>query len=183
MLDWNEMMKGAEAELTLAPPGDHDMIVHSAEAKVYSTGNQGIAAVFMFENGPHAGQKVFNNFVVVADNPKALGFFFRNMKTLGLDSAYFAKNPGLDEIAEAIIGRRVIVKLAHRKYEEQLQYDVKAIKPPNGALTGTVTSSSSTPSVPTMNTPTTSKVTAPSVPNAPIVPSVPKSAPPVPPTI
>lgn len=177
-MDWNDLMKDAVIEL--AAPGEYDMIVHSAEGTTYSTGSQGIKAVFMFENGPHAGQKVFNNFVIVSGNNQALGMFFRNMKTLGLDSAFFAKNPQLDEVAKAIEGRRIRVKLEHREWNGDMQYDVKGIKPPTGAATGTVPGTSSGPSVPSV---TPSVPSVPSTPQVPTASKVPSSAPPVPPSI
>lgn len=182
-MDWNELMK--DAIIDLAPPGEYDMIVDKAEGTTYSTGSTGIKAVLMFENGPHAGQKVFNNFVIPqagSDNyAQALGFFFRNMQTLGIDSAFFAKNPQLDEVANAVIGRRIRATLTHREWNNEKQYSVKSIKPANGAPTGTVTPKTSGPSVPTMTPNVSAPVaSAPSMPTAPKVPSV---APPVPPSI
>lgn len=177
-MDWNELMK--DADISLAAPGEYDMIVHSAEATTYGTGNQGIKAVFMFENGPHAGQKVFNNFVIVSGNNRALAMFFRNMKTLGLDADFFGKNPQLDEVAKALEGRRARVVLAHREWQGNMQYDVSGIKVPNGAANGGVTTKPSGPSVPS------AMPSAPSVPSTPQVPTAPKvisSAPPVPPSI
>jgi hypothetical protein len=172
-IDWNSLMGQAEDGFTLAPPGDYSVVVKEAEAMQYSTGSQGIKVKFSIESGPNAGTVIFNNFVLVPDKPKALGFFFRNMKTLGLDSEFFTKNPTLDQIADTLIGRRVVIVLKHKEYNGEMRHEVAGIKPPIGAqvASGNVTASPTVPS--TSSGPSM-------VPN--MTPSA-STPPPVPPTI
>lgn len=173
-IDWNTLMGDAEDGFTLAPPGDYGVVVREAEAMTYSTGSRGIKAKFAIESGPNAGSIIFNNFVIVPDKPKALGFFFRNMKTLGVDGDFFAKNPPLEALAEFIIGRRVTVTIKHREYNGQMQYEVANIKPPVGDQVVSPVSNPGSPLIPS----------APKTPLAAFAPSqMPSTPPPVPPSI
>lgn len=177
-IDWNTLMGEAEDGFTLAPPGEYGVVVKDAEAKTYSTGSNGIAAKFSIESGPHAGTVIFNNFVLVPDKPKALGFFFRNMRTMGIDASFFEKNPSLDQLAEQLIGRRATIVLKHKEFNGEMRHEVAGIKAPVGpqvasgnAMTPSTPTIASAPSVPTIT------------PSVPSVPSITPTPPPVPPTI
>ena len=174
-IDWGTLMGEAEDGFTLAPPGDYGVIVREAEAMTYRTGNRGIKVKFAIESGPNAGNIIFNNFVLTPDNPKALGFFFRNMRTFGMDADFFAKNPPLEALAEFITGRRVVVNVKHEDYQGQTQLRVNAVKPPIGDQVVSGPVSTSGPSL------------VPSMPKTPLTPSVstqmPSTPPPVPPSI
>lgn len=58
------------------------------------------------EVGPRANARIFHDFIISPESPKAMAFFFRDMQALGLDAAFFATNPSDEAILRALVGRR-----------------------------------------------------------------------------
>lgn len=167
---------GADAqELEPLPSDTYDFIIKSAEEKVAGSGNQMYVVKAEVESGPHAKRVLFNNFVLVPDNPKALGMFFRNMGALGLNKTFFETNPSHQQVADALVGRRFRGKVkTGRIYNEKVQSDFEQISPAlgGGAPSGPPSGPQTLPPAPV----------AASAPPAPPAPAAAPPAPPAPPT-
>jgi hypothetical protein len=167
---WEDLLSDAgdaSGGFETLPEGDYDFVVKEATAKAASTGKQMYVIKAEIQGGPHNSRLVWHNFVLTPDNPQALGFFFRNMATLGLTADYFKANPADHHVAEALIGRRFRGQVGIRKWQGQDRNEIKAFFPAAGAGVGA---------------PPQAQVAAPAAPPAPpAAPAPPPPAPPVPP--
>jgi Protein of unknown function (DUF669) len=131
-INWNDLRKSADdAGFSVLAAGEYDAMVESAEAKKSSSGKDMISCRFAVESGPHAGRKVFNQFVISPENANALGFFFRHMAALGLTSDYFEKSPSLETVATDLEGRRCRVTVSIREWNGQERNQVDKILAPS----------------------------------------------------
>lgn len=161
-----DLLKAAEdAGFSNCPPGTYDVKIVAGEAKATSAGKDMIVVKFELIGGPHGGRKVSNNFVISPENANALGFFFRHMRALGLDNAYFAKNPAPAQVAADLVGRTCRIEVGTRVWNGEEREDVKKILPPDGATPGNVTPSvASSPVMPGQNVSAAADPMAPNVP-------------------
>lgn len=129
--NFSDLLKAAEdAGFSNTPPGTYDVVVTEAEAKTTSAGKDMIVVKFQIQGGPHGGRKVPNNFVISPENANALGFFFRHMRALGLDSAYFSQNPTPQQVAQSLVGKSCRIEVGTRTWNGEEREDVKKIMPP-----------------------------------------------------
>jgi len=133
---FKDLKKVAEAEgmsFELVAEGDHEVEVQKgAQATKSSNGKDMIKLVFVVVEGPQAKKgKVWHNIVLTVDNPTALGFFFQDLKRLGLGDEYFAHDPepSFKQIAADLVGRRCIINVFHDPYNGEDRAKVKRIKP------------------------------------------------------
>lgn len=123
-----DLLKAAEdAGFSNCPPGTYDVRVVAGEAKTTSAGKDMIVVKFEIIGGPHGGRKVPNNFVISPENANALGFFFRHMRAMGLDSAYFSQNPTPAKVAADLVGRTCRIEVGTRTWNGEEREDVKKI--------------------------------------------------------
>jgi hypothetical protein len=134
---WADLMKSADdAGFSNTPPGTYDATVFSAEAKTTSNGKDQVVVRFQIVGGPNGGRKTApRNLVVSPENPNALGFFFRDMRSLGLGNDFFAKEPSMQAIAAALVGRPCRIEVGTRVWNNEEREDIKRIMPsaPGGA--------------------------------------------------
>lgn len=145
-----DLLKAAEdAGFSNCPPGLYDVRVVASEVKTTSAGKDMIVVKFEVIGGPHGGRKVPNNFVLSPESPNALGFFFRHMRALGLDSAYFTANPSVQQTAADLIGKQARIEVGTRTWNGEEREDVKKILPPlAGVATPTPTAAAPQPVAP-----------------------------------
>lgn len=125
---FSDLLKAAEdAGFSNCPPGTYDVVVVEGTAKTTSAGKDMIVVKFQIQGGPHGGRKVPNNFVISPENANALGFFFRHMRALGLDSAYFAQNPSPQKVAADLVGKTCRIEVGTRTWNGEEREDVKKI--------------------------------------------------------
>jgi hypothetical protein len=130
-INWQDLQKAAgDAAFTPLPNDVYDVFVDEAEATKTSTDKDMIKVKFKVTNGPHEGRGIFNQFVISPDSANALAFFFRHMAALGLDEAFFAANPPLQQVAAALVGRACRVKVGTREYQGTDRNEVQAVLPP-----------------------------------------------------
>lgn len=123
-----DLLKAAEdAGFSNCPPGTYDARVVAGEARTTGAGKDMIVVKFEIVGGPHGGRKVPNNFVISPENANALGFFFRHMRALGLDSAYFAQNPSPAQVAADLVGRVCRIEVGTRVWNGEEREDIKKI--------------------------------------------------------
>lgn len=133
---WDDLLKTAdEAGFSVLDQGDYDVRIKTAEAvKAASSGRDMIKVNMEVVAGPHKGKGgIFNNFVLVPENPQAVGFFFRNMATFGLDRNYFAAKPSMAKVATDLVGRTARITIKHGEWNGQTRMEVDKIKSIAGA--------------------------------------------------
>lgn len=128
-MPWSELIKEAEAGGAgePVPEGPYRCEITKAEAKAASTGKNMIVAGFKILDGPYAGRPLYNNFVLSTGNPNALAWFFKNMASMGLAKDFFAMNPSLESVAAQLIGKRAILSVGVKTYNNELRNDVKGM--------------------------------------------------------
>lgn len=195
VIDFNQAMAKAKAAGSFdpLPDGEYELVCLEASAVMSSNNNPMIKTKWQVETGPHAGSKVWDQYVFSADNDNSLSFFFQHMRHFGLDETFFSSIPpgsGLEPVATALPGRRCRMQLGQRMWEGRPRNEVLRIMPPatpNPAAAGGVVAgvpAAAAPAVPTVAAPGNPVgVPAPAVPApapavAPQVPQVPPATPP-----
>lgn len=136
-VSWKDLRKTAEDATKPLADDWYECVVDSTEATTASTGSPMIKTVLQVTDGPHAGRKLWTQFVFSADNPNALIFFFRNMAALGLGESFFdgltAQGLDVDQsmraIAQSIEKRKVRVKTEIRKWNGADRNNVAELQP------------------------------------------------------
>jgi Protein of unknown function (DUF669) len=134
-VSWQNLMKEAEAgggSFEPLPIGEYSVVIDEATHSQTQSGKLMFKAKMKVEGGPHDGRIVWTNFTVSPESPTALSIFFQQMRTLGLDSNFFAAQPSEDIIASNLTGKRCTVVLSQREWNGQMRNDVKSIKPALG---------------------------------------------------
>jgi hypothetical protein len=153
-INWADLHRDATTILE----GDFPVVVSESVATKSSNDKPMIKVKLRVESGPKAGQTLFSQFVLSAENPNAMRIFFGQMSIFGLDSAFFARNASasLEVIAQALVGRRAIAVVEAREWNGTQRENIKEYKkalggPGVGAgttLGGLVTPGPSNPSAP-----------------------------------
>lgn len=123
-------------EIQPVPPGNYDVKVIEASAGQSSTGKLMYKVRYEIQGGPQHGRKVYNNITLTNDGGNALRMFFVNMKSHGLDEAYFAMNPSPETVAGALVGRQVSITIEHEPYRGVMREQVRSVRPPAGIAAG-----------------------------------------------
>lgn len=174
-INWAELRKSAEDGTRPLTAGDYTFVIEEATAKKASTGADMIVAKMRITSGPHAGRRLFNNFVLSPENPWALTMFFNRMAALGLDGNYFASNPRMEKVAQDLVGRGAVAEVGIRTWQGQERNEVTNIKTGAGPLGAGPGIGVPSPTIPGGSVPG-----VPGVPSGVSVPPPPVSAPPVP---
>jgi hypothetical protein len=97
-----------------------------------------IKVKFKVQGGPSNNRTVYWNAVFSprredgSMNEGALKAWFSNMAAFGMKTEFFSVNPSFEQIADTMVGKKVVVTLGTREYMGQDQNDVKRIKAPQG---------------------------------------------------
>ncbi|HEX2243080.1 MAG TPA: DUF669 domain-containing protein [Gammaproteobacteria bacterium] len=113
------------------PPDNYDVVIDNAEFRQAKSGRSMYVVRFSVESGPHQGRKVSNNFVIVDDNPTALGIHFRHMAAMGIPTDWLLQNPDSDQVCQALIGRRCNIKVGISSNNSDFN-SVDGVRPPIG---------------------------------------------------
>ncbi len=134
-LNWKDLQRAAsESGFDALPAGEYDIVTEQSSAVKSQNGKDMIKTRFRVETGPYAGRAIFNQFVITPDNSNALNFFFRHMRVLGLDDAFFAANPSVEAVAAALVNRRARVRISIREWQGQERNQVDAVLPPSNGM-------------------------------------------------
>ena len=128
-INFAELMKASGGANEPLPNGEYDVQIVKAEAKVASTGKTMFAVTMNVVAGPHTNRKLWTNFVIVPDNPNALGMFFANMQALGLDATFFNNQPTPDQVAASLEQKYARVEASQKLYQGTIRNEVKKVKP------------------------------------------------------
>ena len=128
-MPWSQLIAEAEAGGAgePVPEGPYRCEVTKAEAKTASTGKSMVVAGFKILDGPYAGRPLYNNFVLTTDNPNALAWFFKNMASMGLTKEFFGMNPSLEAVAAQLVGKRCILNVGVKSYNNEMRNEVKGV--------------------------------------------------------
>lgn len=132
------LKKRQDAGLEMTPIGVYDVRVVGAEKP--TKGGMGFIVQFEITTGPHAGRK-FKNWMTLSDTvienyPGLVAIWFKEMAALGLDDAFFAAEPGDEQVIAALKGRPATAKVGRRKKknsDDEVE-DIR-IEPPAGGAT------------------------------------------------
>ena len=165
-VNWDDLLKVAgESGLTPPPIGEYDVVIDKTEAKKSSTNKDMIKVWFRITSGPNQGRGgIINQFTLSPENPTALGFWFRDMDTLGLTEDYFKGHPSIAQIANDLVGRTCRIRLGHREFGGQMQANVERIMKSsegNGTAPPTFPGAPTLPGIPTLPPAPGSSVTPP----------------------
>jgi hypothetical protein len=176
--DWGVTYDSASIEVL--PVGEYQVECFEANATTSSNGNPMIKVKYRLIDGPFAGRTLFDQHTLSVSNQTALSMFFRRMKAFGLVEAFFKSLPKGDmgSVANALVGRRVIVKVIHDTWNDETREKVTGIRPPVGGQTPVTSAPThpqqSTPSIfgmPTSGVPSIPTQTPLSMPNIPAIPT------------
>lgn len=124
---WSDLMDQAgpeaSASFEVLPAGVYNLEVVECTNKISAADNRYWSVQSKVLGGDHNGRRIFDNITLVTSSEGALNFFFRKMKVLGLPRNYFDTNPTDEQIANAIVGRRYVVKTKQEAYNG----DMKAV--------------------------------------------------------
>lgn len=112
----------------MLPAGDHEIQVVKSKADKSRNQKDMIVVQFQVVEGPHAGAIIFNNFVISPESPNALGFFFQHMQILGLGADFFAQNPTMEQVAQALLMSRAKITISVGEFKNKPKTDVDDIQ-------------------------------------------------------
>lgn len=202
--DWQTLMaQAAQYIRQVWPPGEYEVEVGKTGVKKTNAGDKDMILVYYRAlSGPMMGKgTVLNRMTLSPESEQAMGIFFREMDAMGITSEFFGPGTSVEDIANALVGRRCRVQIVVTQWNGEDRNEVTAIRKP--LPTGAVappqpgipvpapTSTNGVPHVPQAPAQApvaTAPVTPPSepVPPAPAPPAAPQPteppAPPAPPT-
>lgn len=161
---WSDLLKeaGSVGGFEPLPSGTYDAKVVKSTHKISQSGKSMFEVQLQVVAGPHANRIVWNRFVVSPENPKALGYFFRNMAAFGLSSEFFAAQPTDDQVANAMVDKLCRIEVGQSEYNGAVRNEVTKVLPPEGGPIA-ATAPTAAPTTPA----------APAAPSSPTVPSAP----------
>lgn len=107
-VSWGELLKEAGDSVNTfdpIPDGDYELKIIKAEAGTTNNQKPKITLTTQVTTGAYANRRIWDDLVISADSPKAMGFFFRKMKALGLNQDYFKSEPSMEQVASVLDGR------------------------------------------------------------------------------
>lgn len=147
--NFSDLLQAArDAGYSNCPPGTYDVKVISTEAKQTAKGKDMFVIKYEITTGPNAGRKVTNRMTISPESAAALGFFFREMRAMGLDETYFAKNPTVHQIAAELMGKTCQIVVATEQYNGEDRDVVKKIMPPVTGVSSPVMAATPQPVAP-----------------------------------
>lgn len=139
--DFQSLYGQADSSIFVYPAGEPDAVVEAASWGRTKDGTKGQWDVrFRTTTGPDAGRaQVKSTITISADNPQALGIMFRHLAALGIpvpdpnnpqQPPFWALGWSEEQVAQAMVGRPVQLKLAIDEWEGVQRNKVRDIRPP-----------------------------------------------------
>lgn len=139
--NWGQLIADAGDAAQVYEPladGIYDLKITGAEHKKSASQKDGYNITAEVETGPFKGRKVFNTFWVSPDSPIAMGIFFRQFAALGLDKAFFDREPSDEQIVAALQGKRMRATLNTEEYNGKKNNRIRDVQPPVGPAPASV---------------------------------------------
>lgn len=137
-INWNQYIAQAEAagesldEFTPLPAGSYDVNILKGEAKKTKNGKDMVVATYVVEGGPYAGRRLWHNFVVSPESPKAMAILIRQLSILGV-RPLLEQNATFEQIAAAIKDVALTVKVSVGEYGGKPKNEVDSIAARTGS--------------------------------------------------
>lgn len=130
-LTWANLINEADvSDDKVLDPGEYDLILKSAKAKLTKNGDQMFSCRYAVESGPYKGTTVWDNITILTDPDKKVGLQInmRKLFNLGADAQFLQTEPSTDEIIKRIEGTRIIATLEVREWNGNEQNQIKTFK-------------------------------------------------------
>jgi hypothetical protein len=114
------------------PEGDYELKVVEATATTTSTGKLMFKLTTEVQGGPYAKRRIWDQWVVSADNETAMNIFFGKGAALGLSKDYWLANPTPAQVEQALAHRTFRGKIAIRTYNGKQGNEIKSYFPSQG---------------------------------------------------
>lgn len=95
--------------------GTYNFVINDAGKVGEYNGVEQISINPSVESGPRTGSRLFHNFNFPDDNPQVLRIVFEQFQALGLGDEYFTSEPSMEQVAQALKGRRFTADVVHSK--------------------------------------------------------------------
>ena len=130
--DFASLYGQADSSIFVYDAGEVDAVVENSTWGRSKDGTKGQWDVrFRTSTGPNAGRaQIKCPMTITADNPQALGILFRQLEAMGIPVSWLQTNPPEQQIAQAMIGKPVLLKLTVDEYEGVQRNKVRDIRPP-----------------------------------------------------
>lgn len=139
--DFRSLYSQADNSIFIYDAGEPDAVVEAATWGRTKDGTKGQWDVrFRVSTGPNAGRIQLRKYITIsADKPQSLGIMFRQLKALGIpvpdehnpqQQPFWALGWTEDQVAQAMVGRPVMLKIAVGDWEGIQRNDVRDIRPP-----------------------------------------------------
>lgn len=130
--DFNSLYGQADSSIFVYEPGEVDAVVESSTWGRTKAGDKGQWDVrFRVTTGPNAGRaQIRFPMTITTDNPQALGIMFRHLECMGIPEQWIKSNPPEEQIAQAMVGKPVLLKIVVDEYEGVQRNKVRDVRPP-----------------------------------------------------
>jgi hypothetical protein len=133
--DFNALYGQADSSIFVYEAGMFDAVVESSTWGKTKDGTKGQWDVrCRVTTGPNAGRVALRKYMTVTtDGPSAaqsLGIMFRQMESMGIPEAWIKTNPPEEQIAQAMVGKPVLIKVTVEEFEGVSRNKITDIRPP-----------------------------------------------------
>lgn len=143
---WDQLVEDAGDSGKVFEPltdGTYDFVITESSHRTSASGKDGYNITAKVESGPYKGRVVFNTFYISPDSPAALGIFFRQMATLGLDAAFFKTNPTDDQIVAGLLNKHFSGTVKTSEWQGKKRNEFSGINAPNPQVVAAAASAAS----------------------------------------
>lgn len=110
-IDWDDLRQQAAEASVLIPVGEYPARAVAATAQKTGTQKDAINVLFEILDGPCAGKQQPNLFTLSPESQNALRMWFKQLTCMGVDDAFFAQRPSMEQLANQIVQAQRPVKL------------------------------------------------------------------------
>jgi hypothetical protein len=133
--DFNSLYGQADSSIFVYDAGVVDAVVESSTWGKTKDGTKGQWDVRLrVTTGPNAGRVALRKYMTVTtDGPSAaqsLGIMFRQFEAMGIPEQWVKTNPPEEQIAQAMVGKPVLIKITVEEFEGVSRNKVSDIRPP-----------------------------------------------------
>ena len=127
-VNWSDVIEEAKSGgggFEPIPDGDYDLLITGATASLTQSEKPMYTIETTVQGGPSNGRKIWDRLIVSADNGRAMGFFFRKMKAIGLPIEFFQGQPTDEQITQALMHRTFRAKVVKSSYNGKDGNEIK----------------------------------------------------------
>lgn len=117
---WSDKLKEAEKAPSFKELDEdtYSFVINDAGKVGEYNGVEQISINPAVESGTRTGSRLFHNFNFPDDNPQVLRIVFEQFQALGLGEDFFQSEPSMEQVAQALKGRRFVADVVHSKSKD-----------------------------------------------------------------